>query len=306
MANSQDANFSCERIHNFIHSSGLHYIINQTPWSSYITIRKKLRAPAIAVEPSVDELSEEMRIIRERNKYLENKLEIVQQELLNAEEKNVKEKHDSEIKVDNLQAKIDKLENAIKDKEAEIEGLEKEKKKKDEIINNINAGLNKQVKDLSDKLDEVEAKNRKTLKDEKKAIKKQRQAAKKLDGDIIFESKSAEHNIEKDKNENLLHYGQDCEKNLSIFPDIPLPVTSAILHPGVAIKQNQAGRPPCTPPSPHTPPGPPPAPAPLTYYFGDSSIDMFKNTSKPKTAVTVDYIKSISKINLLPKSEERK
>ena len=50
----------------------------------------------------------------------------------------------------------------------------------------------------------------------------------------------------------------------------------------------------------------PPAPAPLTDYFGDPSLlDLCKDTLKIKTVVTADYIKSISKINLLPKPDER-
>ena len=32
-------------IHDVVQKSGLHFVINQTPWSSYITIRKKFTSP---------------------------------------------------------------------------------------------------------------------------------------------------------------------------------------------------------------------------------------------------------------------
>ena len=32
-------------IHDLIQSSGLHFVIQQTPWSSYITLRKKFARP---------------------------------------------------------------------------------------------------------------------------------------------------------------------------------------------------------------------------------------------------------------------
>ena len=35
----------CNQIHNTVEKSGLHYNINQTPFSSYITIKKKLLNP---------------------------------------------------------------------------------------------------------------------------------------------------------------------------------------------------------------------------------------------------------------------
>ena len=313
MTNSQDANFSCDRIHNFIQLSGLHYVINQTPWSSYITIRKRFIAPASAVEPS--DHSEEMRIIHERNKLLQDKLESLQQELVDTKEENVKEKHNNETRVDYLHSKMEKLENALKNKEAELVGLKKEKKQKDKIITNINAGFNKQVRDLSDKLNEVEAQHKKSVKNEKKALKKQRQTVKKVYGDVISDSKFTEDIIEKDRNENSFQLSskiddtQDCDRNFSVHADfqnnINLPSPSATLLPSLATKQKLTGRPPSTPPSPHTPPGSPPPPAPLTDYFGDPSLDLCEDTLKIKTVVTADYIKSISKINLLTKLNER-
>ena len=60
MSTLPDINDVCTSIHNFVQSSGLHYVINQTSWSSYITIRKKF------VKPHHGETSNEEKI--EKNK----------------------------------------------------------------------------------------------------------------------------------------------------------------------------------------------------------------------------------------------
>ena len=59
MAISNEANIACDRIHNLIQKSGLHFIINQTPWSSYITIRRKFVTPGMALHASENEVHEE-------------------------------------------------------------------------------------------------------------------------------------------------------------------------------------------------------------------------------------------------------
>ena len=51
----------CNSIQNLIQSSGLHYVISQTPWSSYITLRKKFidsNHDASAVEVFAESYSE--------------------------------------------------------------------------------------------------------------------------------------------------------------------------------------------------------------------------------------------------------
>ena len=39
----------CQEIHNLVEESGLHFSIKQTPFSSYITLRKKLINPGAGV-----------------------------------------------------------------------------------------------------------------------------------------------------------------------------------------------------------------------------------------------------------------
>ena len=39
----------CQEIHNLVEESGLHFCINQTPFSSYITLRKKFIKPEAGV-----------------------------------------------------------------------------------------------------------------------------------------------------------------------------------------------------------------------------------------------------------------
>ena len=87
MAAYTDANSVVTSIHSLIQSSGLHFAINQTPWSSYITIRKKF------VSKGVSEYSDSLALgnvkhLEERNRQLEKKLADVKLELVNTEEDN--------------------------------------------------------------------------------------------------------------------------------------------------------------------------------------------------------------------------
>ena len=106
------------KIHDVIQTSGLHFLINQTPWSSYITIRKKFVNPnhvdsldqndgQSSIDSSVEpynKLVEEIRQLKLKNELLEHSLVDLEEE---AKDGDVR----SQEKVENLHALIDKLEN---------------------------------------------------------------------------------------------------------------------------------------------------------------------------------------------------
>ena len=70
-----DVNSACDRIHSLVQMSGLHFIINQTPWSSYITIRRKFVNPGAydvtKTKPTEPAIIDQL---KERNKNLELKV----------------------------------------------------------------------------------------------------------------------------------------------------------------------------------------------------------------------------------------
>ena len=72
MALSLDANLACSRIHDVIQSSGLHDIINQTPWSSYITIRRKFVNTGISSIVAANEESDKLTQLCTENEKLKN------------------------------------------------------------------------------------------------------------------------------------------------------------------------------------------------------------------------------------------
>ena len=113
----------CTRIHEFIQSSGLHFVINQTPWSSYITIRRKF------VNQGGQYLPDELKISSDKNERLEKKLAYLETEL----EAKKKEKNEYQECLKKLHSKLETL-------KSEVVALEKEKKVKDDVIKNINAG----------------------------------------------------------------------------------------------------------------------------------------------------------------------
>ena len=110
----------CNSIQNLIQSSGLHYVINQTPWSSYITLRKKFidPNPASAVEDLVESYSESQenpaefaevnRELKKKNKAFEVALGTVKKEQYEVDLRNKES-------VDNLHDIVDNLECALRD-----------------------------------------------------------------------------------------------------------------------------------------------------------------------------------------------
>ena len=147
-------------IHDVIQKSGLHFVINQTPWSSYITIRKKFSSPGSYHGN-----------LKDMESLVADKLTAT-----NESKKQMEEKH--EETVTNLISRLHMLEDAlvetqsdVKNKTTEILELEKEKKMKNEVIRNLNAGLTKTAAEM----DEQENLKKETLKSERKALKKLRQ-----------------------------------------------------------------------------------------------------------------------------------
>ena len=177
MASFYDVNAACNNIHNLVQSSGLHFVINQTPWSSFINLRREFVRPALAAQPTLPGLG-----VNEQEKKLEQQIIALEYELIDAQEKSrVAEKRAKQI-VENMHSKIDDLENSLettkfelKKKEKEIAAVEKEKKVKDEIIQNLNDGFNKKILDFKVKVKGLEDFKKEVIKKDKKARKKLRQ-----------------------------------------------------------------------------------------------------------------------------------
>ena len=182
MALSLDANLACSRIHAAIQSSGLHYIINQTPWSSYITIRRKFVNTGISSIVAADEESDKLKQLRRENEQLKNKLAIAETDAASAEE-SLKNAHLSlGANIENLNSNIKVLENALQDSESKLKVKDteifdhvEELKNKDIIIQNMNTGFNNKIADLKAELVELKAFKKDTIKKEKKAQKKQKE-----------------------------------------------------------------------------------------------------------------------------------
>ena len=112
MAARNSANSICNKIHDFVQTSGLHFAINQTPYSSYITIRRKF----IAGEPPLNEYLEEdawkikLEELQKHIKQLENEKKYLEVICVNKDEEMsfVKGEHDKIIR--NLHAFVDNLE----------------------------------------------------------------------------------------------------------------------------------------------------------------------------------------------------
>ena len=255
MAVSNDANIVCTRIHDFIQNSGLHFIINQTPWSSYITIRRKFISAVANASNSIDD----KKILVDKNKTLEKKLAKLELELVAVEEDNKKSS------------------DKIKTLEAEFITLEKDK---NDVIQNLNAGFHEKVNVLTEKIETLEALNKEVLRKEKKVLKKQRQKVEKADiGSVKPLDKP-----NKDQNENFFdNVIETVQENSFLDVVQSQSVQGCLPHDTHAStgSSSPVRRPPTpiTPMTPYTPPGPQPC----------SSLTPVVTTEQPKTHLSTYY-----------------
>ena len=220
MASFVHVNSICSNIHSFIQDSGLHFVINSTPFSSYITIRKKLVDPDKVVSKESSELAsnlkhcnsrhDELTILtakyeklRLKNNYLEEALVHVEEEAEGSEIKSKERIANLHSTIDKLETKIKSLEFGLLDRDTEIEALKKETKTKDEILQNINKGFIKKIGDLKVEIGVLEEfkqkklrEEKETLKKEQKLKKKQRQKAKKVEDKVVAKAHSDDNTSE--------------------------------------------------------------------------------------------------------------
>ena len=231
MAISNHVNTACNNIHDVIQSSGLHFLINQTPWSSFITIRKKFIDPNQAamiqpfMEASSDYSSETFAKIMAKCKQLEQRNIYLEEALVNVEdESKVKALRNEEV-LDNLHGTIDHMERKVKDletqltkKETEATYVKKVIATKEEIIQKINKSFNQKVREL----DELK---REKVKEEKEAIKKEKKAKKKLSqklrkSETKFDQKEVlAELLKQSENENNNEEKDDAKEDVS-FADV--------------------------------------------------------------------------------------
>ena len=122
-----NANVICTRIHDVVQASGLNYIINQTPWSSYITIRKKFISSATSTSDHV--IQDDAEVLLGKNKQLGKKITNLELEMVNLEEVKKVQNNQYQELVYRLHIRIETLEN-------NDAALEKDTKVKDGIIQN--------------------------------------------------------------------------------------------------------------------------------------------------------------------------
>ena len=169
MATSYDVNIACAQIHDFIHASGLHFLIKQTPWSSYITIRRKfVNSDNFSKLANMQAMPSDLTTLLDKNQQLESKVTQFELELVNSEEEHKKATLESEEIIQNLHSEIESMQSSLEKEEAQRLILAKENTRKDEIIQNLNAGFNRKVADLKSKVDELEGSKNVVMRREKK------------------------------------------------------------------------------------------------------------------------------------------
>ena len=92
----------------------------------------------------------------EKNQQHESKVTQFELELVNSEEEHKKATLESEDIIQNLHSEIESMQWSLEKAEAQELILAKENTRKDEIIQNLNAGFNRKVADLKSKVNEIE------------------------------------------------------------------------------------------------------------------------------------------------------
>ena len=143
-------NLSMNRIHDVVQKSGLHFVINQTPFSSYITIRRKFTFAegnqqqtnnfenVIETQTSkvkVENLKSDLKDLEIKNKHLK-------EALVQSEEESKIAIIETEKRLDNIHVFANKL-------KAESELLRCEKSVLDKVINNHHMEVTKQKNEIS-------------------------------------------------------------------------------------------------------------------------------------------------------------
>ena len=136
MAMPDEAQQSCDKLLNLLRASGLNFLIQKTPYSAFVTIRKSFcREPKKFLNNTVDEVIDEK--LKFENEKLQTTLEDREFELRSCKED-----------VETLQTKLENAENEmlnhIKNSKAAQNKLEEniadlisEKKKNDELISTL-------------------------------------------------------------------------------------------------------------------------------------------------------------------------
>ena len=198
------------------------------------------------------------------------------------------------------------MESKVENSKLERLALDKENKRKDDIIKNINAGFNAFVADLNNKVNALETFKNDSVKKEKKAQKKLRQKAEK-------EIAKTEQSKQTERSEEMEDYVTKDDNENNRVPEVAnitsLPA-SRMSKPFPATDCTPPGWTPSSPPSPHTPPGCPPHiqigsdlqpehRGALSCYFSESTGDLQQDSTAIISQVLVEYV---SKSNLVPRT----
>ena len=172
MATPQDY---CDQILKSVHSSSLHFLVQESPFSLYITLRKKFATnPPVKVHDSQDakeDSTNELKLARDTINIFEEKLAHTEREFVKESNKLKSKREEFSEETKMVRESLKKSQNEASDKnKVIISELKKSIKAKDmEIYNieknfNIATDTNKQLRDKITELKRDQSEAAKTLK----------------------------------------------------------------------------------------------------------------------------------------------
>ena len=174
MAAASPTTLSMNRIHDAVQRSGLHFVINQTPFSSYITIRRKftsernqtnsdsdseVKKEPLALKARLIEITSDLKALETKNRHLEENLVIKEEEFKDG-------KVETEKRLDYVHVFAEKL-------SAETERLKGDKSVLDNVIKNLNNEASKHKNEMSQLCKTLKIKDKEIYNLDNKALNQQ-------------------------------------------------------------------------------------------------------------------------------------
>ena len=160
MLSENSANYSCDKVLFVPKNSNLNYPLNETPYSAYITIRKKFVKDPIKNDEPVNNTTvirgkeEDLRTLTERNNDLEKRLALATVEYEEMELQQVQYLKDISKLEDNIENFI-KTENKLIKENEELKSNKDDLKTDIEELEEKNKNLDSEKDELTERVDEL-------------------------------------------------------------------------------------------------------------------------------------------------------
>ena len=190
------AQVQCDKILNQVHDSKLHFLVQETPFSLYLTVRKRfnLNSPKLEHLNSVSDQSSDFLENVLKLKETRDIIESLEVKLQKAEKGNHKISSDSQLKHEEFKGEIKMLKDSIKKSDEEVKDRDRALKEVNKLVKTKEKEIHNLQLRLDNSLETVQALKQSNF-DLKKEIKESNKASKSAEKKTSLELKKSESKI---------------------------------------------------------------------------------------------------------------